>query len=93
MKIVQSLFLYEPELIGKFPNVFDRVFKSFNQFFLSEVHFITSKGDSREVVDSDPNDDVIHPHPKEAMVGYASKNASLLLHVNIKIIDYKVLFS
>ena len=68
-------------------------FSSHSITFLSEVHFITSKVDSREVVDSDPNDDVIHPHPKEAMVGYASKNTSLLLHVNIKIIDYKVLFS
>ena len=69
-------FLYEPELIGKLPKVFDHIFKSFNHFLLSEVHFITSKVDSREVVDSNPNDNVIHTYPKEATVGYTSKNIS-----------------
>ena len=54
-------------------------------FFLSEVHFITSKVDSRELFDSDPNGDVIHSYPK-VMIGYASKNTSWLLHVNVKII-------
>ena len=58
-------------------------------FFLSGVHFITSKVDSSEVVGSDPNDDVIHPYLKEARAGYASKNIRLFLHVNAKIIDYK----
>ena len=65
-------FLHEPELIGKFPKVLDRIFKSFNHFFLSEVHFITSKVDSRKVFDGDPNDN----YPKEATVGYVSKNIS-----------------
>ena len=47
-------------------------FQVIHYFFLSEVHFITSKVDSHKVVDSDPNDN----YPKEATVGYVSKNIS-----------------
>ena len=67
-------------------------FQVFQSFFLSKVHFITFKVDSCEVVDSELNDNVMHAYPKEVMVGYASKNISLLLYVNVKIIDCKALF-
>ena len=64
-------------------------FQVIQYFFLSEVHFITSKVDSHKVVDSDPNDN----YPKEATVGYVSKNISYYFMWMLKQLITKLFFS